>query len=604
MDSPHTLAHKQQYLLSEIIEGGYDPEKFAEYMQREREDGEDVNNWSFGSLQDAVEKFKTRESNKAEDAVGTDEEKGGNYDQVIDEKKLSGEEDGGEKTRPKLMSYEEHVTSLAAEPTIAHHPTSSKGRRPSLDARINHLLQEAKDQAESLIHFDVLVHTQKSQKTLLTPMENIKITIGNPRTVHKGMFSKKYTVYKVTTSPAGFEVERRFSDFLWLHNTLARDYPGILIPPMALKSGSSNKLDPAFIQSRMETLHEFMNALPENHELKSSPAVLAFLSAKEAEFTKFQKDSEKAASINPNTIISQGGINKKVFYQKNPVKVESLHTLTGHTECKISPALKSFSSSFKVALKEFAPNFAKCKELLDQLSQIQLQAKQTLDKICEHVTCLYSTTRKLGDTLTAEHLPRWDSLEKVFQSLNDVMRRYGRSFEHQSQIVHDTIYRAVKYSKKEIYSLEEMLKLRDDASELFFKSYVELDNKKLKTFKLGDTSKFGIDYEKEKIPKEEVAANKNLAKQLMLKDETSNVKEMQKFFGFLNQQMYLESCTYHSSTSRRYIRALTEFADAQTKISQEAIEHFHVCREHISTPLKATLLKEMKEPELSDLSTR
>ena len=51
----------------------------------------------------------------------------------------------------------------------------------------------------------------------------------SPRTVNKGMFSKKYTAYKLITSPFGFEVDRRFSDFWWLRSILQRDYPGVYV---------------------------------------------------------------------------------------------------------------------------------------------------------------------------------------------------------------------------------------------------------------------------------------------------------------------------------------------------------------------------------------
>lgn len=51
------LKKKQQYLVSEIIEKGHDAQKFTQFMESEREDGGDIANWSFSSLQEAVEKF-------------------------------------------------------------------------------------------------------------------------------------------------------------------------------------------------------------------------------------------------------------------------------------------------------------------------------------------------------------------------------------------------------------------------------------------------------------------------------------------------------------------------------------------------------------------
>lgn len=49
---------KQQYLRSEIIEGGYDPGQFVEFLASQRENGEDIEVWSVSSLEDMVTKFK------------------------------------------------------------------------------------------------------------------------------------------------------------------------------------------------------------------------------------------------------------------------------------------------------------------------------------------------------------------------------------------------------------------------------------------------------------------------------------------------------------------------------------------------------------------
>lgn len=43
------------------------------------------------------------------------------------------------------------------------------------------------------------------------------------------MFSKNYTAYKMSTFPYSFEVDRRYSDFAWLHSQFLRDYPGYYV---------------------------------------------------------------------------------------------------------------------------------------------------------------------------------------------------------------------------------------------------------------------------------------------------------------------------------------------------------------------------------------
>lgn len=49
--------NKQQFLRVEILEKGFDPNKFVEYISGERENGHDIDNWSFEDLEKAVREF-------------------------------------------------------------------------------------------------------------------------------------------------------------------------------------------------------------------------------------------------------------------------------------------------------------------------------------------------------------------------------------------------------------------------------------------------------------------------------------------------------------------------------------------------------------------
>ena len=54
------LEAKQQYLRSEIIDQGYNPEDFSAYMGNIRgEEGLNIENWSFSDLQQVVNQFKS-----------------------------------------------------------------------------------------------------------------------------------------------------------------------------------------------------------------------------------------------------------------------------------------------------------------------------------------------------------------------------------------------------------------------------------------------------------------------------------------------------------------------------------------------------------------
>jgi len=266
----------------------------------------------------------------------------------------------------------------------------------------------------------------------ITP--NIKVTISwyapltSPRTVNKGIFSKKYTVYKVSTFPLYFEVERRFSDFWWLRSILQRDYPGFYvgsaqqIPPMANKSGATSKLDPEVIAMRLDTMQHFLDSVVEHPSLLACPAFAEFLLCKEDDFKKFKKDFDK--TTNPNAVIATSGINKKLFYLKNPIKVDHLITKTGAVDCKMNSQLSTFGKAFKILVKDVVPHQEKFLSLSKQLTAAVTQARLIVNKMSESVTQMHNVTKKFGDVVAADGLQRWDSVEKIYSTLESTLKNY------------------------------------------------------------------------------------------------------------------------------------------------------------------------------------
>jgi hypothetical protein len=60
---------KQQYLRSEIIDKGYDPEKFSEFLSSQSEKGLDIESWTIEELGEAVYKFQNLNENPTEQPI-------------------------------------------------------------------------------------------------------------------------------------------------------------------------------------------------------------------------------------------------------------------------------------------------------------------------------------------------------------------------------------------------------------------------------------------------------------------------------------------------------------------------------------------------------
>ena len=101
-----------------------------------------------------------------------------------------------------------------------------------------------------------------------------------------------YNVNTVTTNEAykysQSVVVRRYSDFLWLHDILAEEYPYAVIPPMPQKN-ALNRFEIDFVEERRNALQYFICSVCASPLLKDSKRVRSFLTSDDEKF-----DEEKA----------------------------------------------------------------------------------------------------------------------------------------------------------------------------------------------------------------------------------------------------------------------------------------------------------------------
>lgn len=196
------------------------------------------------------------------------------------------------------------------------------------------------------------------------------------------------------------------------------------VAPIDEKGGNRNKFDETFIKTRMFYLQEFMNSICEHPELKLSPHLYMFLKCQAGEpFEKAKKDLEKA--VNPNAILAGGPINKKMFYLKNPIKVEHLVKIEGTVECKIDSKLKDIFVHTDTAVKEWLPAYAKCKNSSIQLAQTLALAKTQSDHLANDIELLHKTAAKFNDGVGRKSEYPWESLEVIYATLSDTIRGLG-----------------------------------------------------------------------------------------------------------------------------------------------------------------------------------
>jgi len=127
---------------------------------------------------------------------------------------------------------------------------------------------------------DALIGTNpKRNDTGIQPV--FSITVDDPQKVGDPIRSfTMYTVHTRTTSPlfqkSSFSVLRRYSDFLWLYETLSVNNPGVVVPP-APEKNPFGRFDDSFVQQRRLALEKCIQKTANHPVLSKDPDLKMFL---------------------------------------------------------------------------------------------------------------------------------------------------------------------------------------------------------------------------------------------------------------------------------------------------------------------------------------
>ncbi|KAF9563121.1 Vps5-domain-containing protein [Agrocybe pediades] len=107
------------------------------------------------------------------------------------------------------------------------------------------------------------------------------ISVDDPQKVGDPIRSfTMYTVHTRTTSPlyqkSSFSVLRRFSDFLWLYETLSNNNPGVVVPPTPEKN-PFGRFDDQFVKQRRLALEKCIQKTANHPVLMKDPDLKLFL---------------------------------------------------------------------------------------------------------------------------------------------------------------------------------------------------------------------------------------------------------------------------------------------------------------------------------------
>ena len=489
---------KQELLKEEIVAKEYDGQKFLEYCINLKENGDDMNNWTYDELKSVVENFKADYNSQLEKK---EEEK---KKEIKEENKKEKKEEKTDKERP------DETKTKKEEKENKNNNSQKQEEILNQNIKESNLNKEnkEKDIYESKIKE---LPCKLLEKSILNNKE-IKVTIKDPKTNEKSLLSQGYTNYEVYTEPSCWSVRRRYSDFTLLRNLLCKFHPRYFIPPLPEKKIGGKRFKPNFIEKRMRILQIFMNEITCNETFKTNDALVSFLSM--GDHNTFEKKMKE--------------LNSKAFNQN----FDDIKTLTG----KINILQQDIESD--TFLSKVSIFYKNQKQILSKLSTSLKNLYRNTQTVCqnmEEIAKSFEELEKINNNMNIEK-----EIIKSYEILKLFFQEWKRISEKENEIVHEKIKGFFKIQKLKTNSFIEIFDSRENLRQKYQSENSKLILKKEKLYaSTKDINKWEINKE-ETIDKPLLFRDKKYAFGIMCSKENQIIESYKNL---------LESCNYNFYTS-------------------------------------------------------
>lgn len=240
----------------------------------------------------------------------------------------------------------------------------------------------------------------------------LTITVSDPKKESEGMNS--YVSYKVNTatnreefSYGQFGVIRRYSDFAWLSDRLARDVPGAIVPPLPDKA-VVGRFGADFVESRRRQLERFLQQTAEHEELSKSHYFQTFLQADDAGLLNAKAEAK---------------VQEKLNEPRRQTQTPTDGTLATRVGAWLEGSVASLSASMQASQTANVPQTSEDEILESELAHVANLEAQT-QNVSKHAQTLAKRNRDVANGLfefglaftllgQTEHAPLNDALTKL-----------------------------------------------------------------------------------------------------------------------------------------------------------------------------------------------
>ena len=590
MDQEQDLLQQKQDLLKiEIIDKNYDQMKFLQYCVSQKENGDDLNNWSLDELKTCVHNFqeslKPKESDtkqssslnfflsNAKPNIQTQPQSQPypqnppypyqNNPNMLNNQPYQNYPPYQQNYQPNYQQYSPYQqynpsypnqfipsntgTPLSGQPPVPQGPAliqSVTSLNPlqqmlnpeKMQQKINSDIQNVNleytnqsSQSPPRTKFEIVC--KKTEKTVLNDKE-VKVVIQNPKTTEKTLLSSQFTIYEVCTESMHWLVHRRYSDFDWLRTILCKFFPRILIPPIPGKKVGNRRFEQDFIEKRMKFLQIFIDGIMKNETLKSSEALYAFLSFSDR--VQFERKIKELNSIVPSQYC------------------EDLKTLSG----KLTVLYDDYNENYYTNLN----NFYKLQyQVLTRLNYNMKNFYRNITMACmnlEEVQKDFETLKILNEKVQMK-----EKITKTYEELSIFFKNWKRILFNENEIIKENIKDFFKLQKMENLAFIELIDSRELIRQKYASEKLKLDAKKEKLYKITDFSKWEIEDNFGQVDRALLFRDKNYAFDKMCTRETQALENIHKQLGYANYMNSEQLKQLIDFNSKKFVEVVKEFAN-------------------------------------------
>ena len=488
MNNDEETKEKQEFLRIHILENGYDADEFMDFLKTLKgQKGLNVENWSKNDLIQAVQQFT--QMNPRQDNI------------II-----------------------------------------NSNNQSQIEVNDKNEIDELQKDIIDKLNDKEFLQCKCSEKNGISDEYDLYIKISDPKVIEGNFFAKSYVSYLVETEPLGYQVRRRFNDFIWLHNILKSIYINVIIPPLYKKNNYLYALKDDQIAKRIRTLSKFIDEISKHPLLRSSQIFYDFISMKDDQDFTRKKDE----------------YNKIIL----PTKAEDIKTLTGEINIAFNYDKEQYAEKVKNLSES---NEEIMKRLIKEYKYLNVQLQNVITKIKKINTIwveLYNTGVKYseGEIITG-----------VYSNFSKFMNDWTKLYETQINLINENIREYYRYIRNEYHSIREYYALFETNKNSYKKISFKLKETKERLFEEQKIDEWGLDKE-DLQNKLKLFRDKEYSMEKMLPEETKKVKDKKKMFGSYCNSFIDEYRHINKLNTVRHKESVLKFI----KEMSNAIIGFHV----------------------------